>query len=87
MITALTINVIKIVYETKMLTPILKEFFKLKTMIYISFFINLAIPFKNFDVDKKLVGLYENFFGTFCAYLDFPNIKKNNILNLTVSSS
>ena len=58
-----------------------------KYMIYIIFFKLETISFEQFCIKETFVDLCRKIFGTFCAYLPFPNIIKNNILNLTVDNS
>ena len=56
-------------------------------MIYIKFFYFIVICFKQLSCKERFVRPCSKIFGTFCAYLPFPNIIKNNILNLTVNNS
>ena len=58
-----------------------------KYMIYIYFLKSVFILIKQLSSKKTFVRLCRKTFGTFCAYLPFPNIIKNNILNLTVTNS
>jgi hypothetical protein len=87
MITAFTIIFMKIVCGKKMPVSFFIELYKYKNMFYIPFFLFGDLRCNHFFHKKTLLVLCEVIFGTLCAYLLFPNIIKNNILNLTVDNS
>ncbi|OUT97694.1 MAG: hypothetical protein CBC01_05550 [Betaproteobacteria bacterium TMED41] len=89
MITGFTILTIKILCGKKMPVSILANFFKLNCMFHIPFFLFKTICLRHLPCQqiKKLMNLIKVIFGTLCAYLLFPNIIKNSILNLTVNNS